>query len=63
MVMDKNLFDEIVVHLPKVFFRSMRVMTAESCSIRALSIMDAIIEACSSTPEIFGVNPSEFPFQ
>ena len=25
--------------------------------MRALSIMDAIIEVCSRTPEIFGVNP------
>ena len=35
----------------------MRVMTTERCFIRALSIMDAIIEVCSSTPEIFGGDP------
>ena len=50
--MDKNLFDEIVVHLPKSIFRSMRVMTTEHCFICTLSIMDAIIEVWSSMPEI-----------
>ena len=41
---------------PKAFFMSIRVMTTERCFMRALSIMDAIIEVCSRTPEIFGVN-------
>ena len=57
MVMIKNCFDEIVVYFSKAFFRSKRVMTTERCFIRALSIMDAIMEVCSSAPEIFGVNP------
>ena len=57
MMMIENLFDEIVVHLSESIFRSIRVMTTERCFMRALSIMDAIIEVCSRTPEIFVVNP------
>ena len=42
---------------PKAFFRSIRVMTTDRCFMRALSIMDDIIEVCSRAPEIFGVSP------
>jgi len=63
MLIDKNLFDEIMVHLFKNIFRFMRVMSNERSFIRALSIIDAIIEVCSSIPEIFGVNPFEFRSQ
>ena len=56
MMLIESLFDEIVATSPKAFFRSIRVMTTERCFMRALSIMDATIEVCSKTPEIFRVN-------